>query len=104
MKPVDFSETIAASDLKGSRGRHLIEYMKICDNEGQGHFSTLAQGRVHAKIQTGFSKSCKFKHSCGWLLYDSNESTQENTLFYGSKRQVLNYTDHKQMPKRYLDR
>ena len=27
---VDFSETIAASDQKGSRRRHLIEYMKIC--------------------------------------------------------------------------
>ena len=24
--------TIAASDLKGSRSRHLIEYMKICEN------------------------------------------------------------------------
>ena len=31
MKAVDFSETIAASDLKGSRSRHLIEYMKICE-------------------------------------------------------------------------
>ena len=31
MKTVDFSESIAASDLKVSRGRHLIEYMKgIC--------------------------------------------------------------------------
>ena len=29
MKTVDLSETIAASDLKGSRSRHLIEYMKI---------------------------------------------------------------------------
>ena len=27
---VDFSETIAARDLKG-RSRHLIEYMKICE-------------------------------------------------------------------------
>ena len=25
------SETIAASDLKVSRSRHLIEYMKICE-------------------------------------------------------------------------
>ena len=30
-KTVDFSETIAASNLKGSRSRHLIEYMKICE-------------------------------------------------------------------------
>ena len=26
-----FSETIAASDLKGSRSSHLIEYMKVCE-------------------------------------------------------------------------
>ena len=53
MKTVDFSETIAVSDLKGSR-RHLIKrYMSI---EVQGHFLTLAQGRVHTKIQTGFSQ------------------------------------------------
>ena len=31
VKTVDFSETIAASDLKGSRRRHLIECMKICE-------------------------------------------------------------------------
>ena len=36
MKTVDFSETFAASDLKGSRSRHLIRrYGSI---EGQGHF------------------------------------------------------------------
>ena len=28
---VDFSETIAASDLKAIRRRHLIECMKICE-------------------------------------------------------------------------
>ena len=31
MKTVDFSETIAASDLKVDRSRHLIEYMKVCE-------------------------------------------------------------------------
>ena len=31
VKTVDFSETIAATDLKGSRSRHLFEYMKICE-------------------------------------------------------------------------
>ena len=37
----DFSETIAPSDLKGRRSRHLhvIEFMKVC--EGQCHFSTI---------------------------------------------------------------
>ena len=36
MKTVDFSETIAASDLKGTWSRHLIrKYVSI---EGQGQF------------------------------------------------------------------
>ena len=32
MKTVDFSETIAASDLKVRRSRNLIEDMKVCEN------------------------------------------------------------------------
>ena len=47
-----FSETISASDLKGSRSRYLMEYMKIVSIEGQGHYFTLAQGCVHTKNQT----------------------------------------------------
>ena len=31
MKTVDISQTIAASDLKGSRSSHLIEFMKVCE-------------------------------------------------------------------------
>ena len=31
MKTVDFSETIAACDLKVGRWGQLIEFMKICD-------------------------------------------------------------------------
>ena len=31
VKNVDFSETIAASDLKVSRCRQLIEFMKVCE-------------------------------------------------------------------------
>ena len=31
MKTVDFSETIAANDLKVRRSNHLIDYMKIFD-------------------------------------------------------------------------
>ena len=42
MKTVDFSKTIAASDPKVSRSRHLIELMKISEY----HFLTLAQGLV----------------------------------------------------------
>ena len=39
MKTVEFSETVAASDLKGKRRRHLTEFTKVC--EGQGHFFTI---------------------------------------------------------------
>ena len=42
MKTVDFSETIEACDLKVSRCREPIDFMKVC-TEGQGHFLTLAQ-------------------------------------------------------------
>ena len=31
MKTVDFSETIAASDLKVARCRQLFEFMKLCE-------------------------------------------------------------------------
>ena len=31
MKTVDFTETIAASDLKVGRCRQLIEFMKLCE-------------------------------------------------------------------------
>ena len=31
METVDFSETNAASDLKVSGSRHLIEYIKVCE-------------------------------------------------------------------------
>ena len=31
VKTVDFSETIAASDLKVSRSSHLIDFMKVCE-------------------------------------------------------------------------
>ena len=31
VKTVDFSETIAGSDLKSGRCRQLIEFMKVCE-------------------------------------------------------------------------
>ena len=31
VQTVDFSESIAASDLKVGRSRHLIECMKVCE-------------------------------------------------------------------------
>ena len=32
MKTVDFSETTAASGLKVGMSRHLIEFMKVCED------------------------------------------------------------------------
>ena len=52
MKTVDFSETIEACDLKVGKYRQLIDFIRYVSIEGQGHFMTLAQGRVHTKIQT----------------------------------------------------
>ena len=54
MKTVDFSETIAACDLKVGRCRQLIEF------EVQGHFLILAQGHLHMKIETCFSRKTLF--------------------------------------------
>ena len=41
VKTVDYSETVAASDVIVGRCRQLIEFMKVCEFssiEGQGHF------------------------------------------------------------------
>ena len=76
MKTVDFSETIAASDLKCSRSSHLIEYMKVVSIEGQCHFLTLAPGRVHTKIITGFSQI---------LLWGSVSNFYENFQVHGNE-------------------
>ena len=76
MKTVDFSETIAASDLKVSRSRHTIrKYVSI---ESQGHFLTLAQGRVHTKIQTGLSQ--KLLYRLNKILYESFQGQGNENL------------------------
>ena len=49
MKTVDFSESKAASDLKGSSSRRLIR--RYDGIGGQGHFLTLAEGRVHTNFK-----------------------------------------------------
>ena len=41
VKTVDFSETIAASDLKVSRSSHLIEFMKVCEYQRSRSFLDL---------------------------------------------------------------
>ena len=59
MITVDFSETIAASDLKGSRSRHLIEYMKICEYLRSRSFLDLGP------------RTCTYKNS-NWIFSETN--------------------------------
>ena len=56
MKTVDFSESIAACDLTDGTCRQLTELIRLVSIEGQGHLLTLAQGDLHLKIKTGFSR------------------------------------------------
>ena len=58
MKTVDFSETIAASDLKVSRSRHLIEYMKVCEKRRSRSFLDLGP------------RSCTYKNS-NWIFSET---------------------------------
>ena len=58
MKTVDFSETIAASDLKVSRSRHLIECMKICEYLRSRSFLDLGP------------RLCTYKNS-NWIFSES---------------------------------
>ena len=50
MKTVDFSETIAASDLKVRRSRHLIEFVKVCEYIRSRSFLDLGQRSCTYKI------------------------------------------------------
>ena len=61
MKTVFFSETIAASDLKVGRSRHLIDFMKVYEYcKSRSFHGNKAQGHVHTKIQTTFSRKLPF--------------------------------------------
>ena len=57
MKTVDFSETIAASDLKASRSSMELNIRRHVSIEGQCHFLTLAQGHVHTKFKPDFLRN-----------------------------------------------
>ena len=56
MKTVNFSETIAASDLKG---REQTSNSKICEYRRSQSF--LDQRRLHTKLQTGFSQKLLYR-------------------------------------------
>ena len=55
VKTLDFSETIAASNLKTSRSSHLIEFMKVCEYRRSRSFLDLDP------------KSCTYKNS-NWIF------------------------------------
>ena len=69
MNTEDFSETIEACDLKVGRYRQLIDFMKVCEYQGQGHVLTLAQGRVHTKFKPNFLRNCSA--ILNQILYES---------------------------------
>ena len=58
MITVDFSETVAASDLKVSRSRHLIAYMKKCEFL-----------RLRSFLDLG-PRSCTYKNS-NWIFSET---------------------------------
>ena len=58
MKTVDFSETIAASDLKVGGSRYLIKFMKVCE------YST-----SRSLIDLG-PRSCTYKNS-NWIFSET---------------------------------
>ena len=51
METVDFSETIAASDLQVGRSRHIIKFMKVCEYRKSMSFLNVGQ------------RSCSYKNS-----------------------------------------
>ena len=53
MKTVDFSEIIAACDLKVCRCRQLIEIMQVCKYLSQGHFFTIYFPGLYVLCFTG---------------------------------------------------
>ena len=55
---VDFSEAIAASDMKVSRSRHLFEYMKICEYRRSRSFLDLGP------------RLCTYKNS-NWIFSET---------------------------------
>ena len=58
MKTVDFSESIAASDQKVGRSRHLIEFMKVCE-----------YWRSRSILELG-PRSCTYKNS-NWIFSET---------------------------------
>ena len=70
MKTVNFSETIVASDLKASRSRHLIEYMKVSEYRRSRSFLDLGP------------RSCTYKNSN--QIFSRDYCAVLNQIFYES--------------------
>ena len=69
MKTVDFSETIAASDLKVSRSSHLIEYMKVCEYCRSRSFLDLGPREYIQKFKQDFLRN--YSVDLNQILYES---------------------------------
>ena len=73
MKTVDFSETIAASDLKVGRSRHLNEFMKVSEHRRSRSFLDLG------------IRSCTYKNSNRIFLEDLNQILYESFQVQGNE-------------------
>ena len=78
MKTVDFSETIAASYLKVSRSRHLIEYMKVSEYRRSRSFLDLGpRSCTYKNSNRIFSVSCA---DLNQILYESFQVQDNENL------------------------
>ena len=95
MITVDFSETIAASDLKGSRSRHLIEYIvnnhPLTKNKPIYHARISKQGNGEGSpshftcLRSERDKLVYFWSMGSYLLYNATtaeENHQKTNLIY----------------------
>ena len=78
MITVDFSEAIAASDLKVSRSRHLIEYMKICE-----------YSRSRSYLDFG-PRSCTYKN-LNWIFSETIYGKNPSKIFSGTSGPISTF-------------
>ena len=76
MKTVDFSETVAASDLKVRWSNHLIEYMKICEYCRSRSFRDLGPRSFTYKNLKWIFSETTLRNYCADLNQIFNESFQ----------------------------
>ena len=95
VKTVDYSETIAASDLKVGSSRHIIKYMKICEYWRSRSFDLGPRSCTYKNLNWIFSgttmsiwtklcmKAFKYKEIKLWWHDTGHITKMAAMLFYG---------------------